>query len=191
MAARSPGLKVVAPCPLRWDQLAGNDRVRFCGHCQQNVYNVASLTMEEAMRLIQRCEGRACMRLQRRADGTVITRDCFHVVRLARQRIVGAALGLAVAAAGMWTGLGTLRRTMEAWLVPPEPPRCPTPDRPAAEAEPEIPDWLRGGQQQQGPIPRREKTMAPRPKARPRPTVLNRKPADPLDDMGLMGLGRL
>src|SRR5688572_18438724 len=61
MAVRAPGLEVVAPCPLRWDQLTGNDRVRFCGHCQQNVYNVASLTMDQALSLIQRCEGRVCM----------------------------------------------------------------------------------------------------------------------------------
>jgi hypothetical protein len=150
---------------MRWEQLAGNDRVRFCGHCRQHVYNVASLTMDEAVSLIERCEGRACMRLQRRADGTVITRDCFHVVRRARERLLATALGLAVAAVGFWTGMRGLRSAIEARLVPADPPSCPPPAR-AEPPELEIPDWLlRGADQQQGgrglPRPR---ARAPKPK---------------------------
>lgn len=184
MAVRAPGLEVVASCPLRWEQLAGNDRVRFCGHCQQNVYNVTSLTMAEAVSLIQRCEGRVCMRLQRRADGTVITRDCFHVVRRARERLLATALGVAVAALGFWTGMRGLRQTMEARLVPPEPPRCPPPAAPAREPEPEIPDWLRRGapEQQGGRGPGRHvRARSPQ----PRPAVPAPREKDPLEDLGL------
>jgi len=188
MAVRAPGLEVVAPCPLRWDQLTGNDRVRFCGHCQQNVYNVTSLTMDEAVSLIQRCEGRVCMRLQRRADGTVITRDCFHLVRRARQRLVGTALGVAVAAAGLWSGMSGVRKAMEALLVPPEPPRCPPPRlaEPQPEPEPGIPDWLRGGGyrgQGAGVRPRPSRARAPQPK--PPAPALNKRPDEDLETMGL------
>ena len=188
MATRSPSLAVVAPCPIGWEQLAGNDRVRFCGHCQQNVHNVASLTMDEAAALIQRVEGRACLRLQRRADGTVITRDCFHAVRRARERIVASALGVMVAAAGYWTGVQGLRKLF-AWrwsrLSQPE---CELP--PAPRAEPpsldDIPDWL-ATSQGQGAQPRR-RPLAPRPKPKlqpkPQPPVVRHK--EVLDyEMGL------
>ena len=136
MSPRLPVLTVVEPCPLAWEDMAGNDRVRFCGHCRQHVYDVASLTMTEVMALIQEREGRACVRLQRRADGTVITRDCLHVVRRARERLVATALGLGSMAVGFWSGVGMLRRflTSRAAAPPtPSPPSCPPPP-PAAPA---------------------------------------------------------
>jgi len=139
MPARSPALTVVAPCPLRWEELPGNDRVRFCGKCRQHVYNVASLTAAEATALIREREGRACMRLQRRPDGTVITGDCWYTVRRARERLVGTALGLLVAAAGFWSGVGALHR----WFTRPAAAPtglCAAPPPPAApELVPPIP----------------------------------------------------
>src|SRR3954471_5386535 len=104
MARRSPALRVGTPCPVGWAAMPGDDRVRFCGQCQQNVYNVASLTPAEVERLVRERKGRVCIRLQYRADGTVITRDCWHVVRRARERLVATVLGVAVAAAGFWGG---------------------------------------------------------------------------------------
>jgi hypothetical protein len=129
MAARSPALTVVAHCPLRWEELPGNDRVRFCGQCRQHVYNVSRMTAAEATALIQEREGRACVRLQRRADGTVITRDCWHTVRRARERLVATAAGLIVAAAGFWSGVGALRRWLSADPAP-LPAACPPPPPP-------------------------------------------------------------
>jgi hypothetical protein len=186
MAARSPSLKVASPCPLRWDQLAGNDRVRFCGHCRQHVYNVSSLTMDQAVALIERCEGRVCMRLQRRADGTVITRDCLYLVRRARERIAASVLGVAVAAVGFWRGLGALQGLVDRWNAPA--PACPPPPPPAA-TEPEIPSWLRSPSQQQvGPLPtRRMGARKPKPPAPP-PAPILRPRRDPLEDLGLMTL---
>jgi hypothetical protein len=187
MAARSPSLKVASPCPLRWDQLAGNDRVRFCGHCRQHVYNVSSLTMDQAVALIERCEGRVCMRLQRRADGTVITRDCLYLVRRARERIAASVLGVAVAAAGFWRGLGALQGLVDRWNTPaaacPAPP--PTPRR---EVEPGIPEWLRSGYAPQtGPLPeRRMGARKPKPAAPPPAPILRPKREPLLDDLGLM-----
>jgi hypothetical protein len=112
MPGHSPALKVAVPCPLSWDEMTGDDRVRFCGQCQQNVYNVASLTPSEVSRLIGQREGRLCLRLQQRPDGTVITRDCWYAIRQARLRLVGTALGLAAASAGFWGGLGLLQRLL-------------------------------------------------------------------------------
>jgi hypothetical protein len=110
MARRSPALRVGTPCPVGWAAMPGDDRVRFCGQCQQNVYNVASLTPSEVERLVREREGRVCIRLQYRADGTVITRDCWHAFRVARERVLGTALALAASAVGFWGGVGVLRR---------------------------------------------------------------------------------
>ncbi|GJQ30058.1 MAG: hypothetical protein HBSAPP03_19420 [Phycisphaerae bacterium] len=75
----------------------GDDRVRRCGQCDKYVYNVTAMTRDEAERLIVAREGRACLRLYRRADGTVLTADC--PVGLARVRARAARLALRTVAA--------------------------------------------------------------------------------------------
>lgn len=69
-------LRIASPCPTDWESMNGNDRVRFCGLCELNVYNISAMTPQEARDLISRTEGRLCARLYRRADGTIITADC-------------------------------------------------------------------------------------------------------------------
>src|SRR5689334_9067621 len=69
-------IKVAAACTADWRHMYGNERVRFCGQCSQNVYNLSALTREQAEDLILRHEGRLCVRFYRRNDGTVITTNC-------------------------------------------------------------------------------------------------------------------
>ena len=69
-------IQVASPCSVPWDEMKGDDRVRFCRHCQLNVFNLSALPRDEAEALIAKREGRMCVRFYRRADGTVLTRDC-------------------------------------------------------------------------------------------------------------------
>ena len=69
-------VKIAAPCPADWDQMTGNDDVRFCGSCEKNVYNLSRLTERELAALIVHTEGKFCGRIYFRADGTAITADC-------------------------------------------------------------------------------------------------------------------
>ena len=69
-------LKVASPCPADWDAMYGNDRVRFCGECKLNVYNLSGMTRDEAESLIINTEGRLCVRFYRRRDGSILTQDC-------------------------------------------------------------------------------------------------------------------
>ena len=69
-------VKVASPCSALWGQMAGDDRARFCAQCQKHVYNLSSLTADEAASLIREREGSLCARFYRRADGTVLTADC-------------------------------------------------------------------------------------------------------------------
>jgi len=54
-------------------------RARFCDSCARPVYDSASMTRGELADLIATHEGRRlpCVRLHRRPDGTVVTRDCL------------------------------------------------------------------------------------------------------------------
>jgi len=80
-------LRVASPCPTSWDQMSGNERVRYCELCNLNVYNIAELTRKEATALVSGTEGHFCARLFRRSDGTVITRDCPVGLRAIRRRV--------------------------------------------------------------------------------------------------------
>jgi len=85
-------VEITSPCTVSWDEMraaggpGADERVRFCGRCRQNVYNVEALSRTEARRLITAREGRVCLRILRRPDGTVVTADCWARLRAARRR---------------------------------------------------------------------------------------------------------
>ena len=97
-------MRVASPCPASWEAMEGDDRIRFCRLCDLHVYNVSELTRGEAESLVARTEGRLCARLYRRADGTVLTKDCPTGLRAARRR-AGRAAGAAFAAVLSLCGL--------------------------------------------------------------------------------------
>lgn len=80
-------VQVAKPCPASWEEMKGNDLVRFCSQCQLNVYNLSALTKLEAESLVTRSEGRLCVKFYRRADGTILTQDCPVGVRAFRKRV--------------------------------------------------------------------------------------------------------
>lgn len=69
-------IRIAAPCPASWDEMRGDDRVRFCEPCRKNVYNLSEMTAAEAVESVNRHEGRPCVRFFLRRDGTAITSDC-------------------------------------------------------------------------------------------------------------------
>jgi hypothetical protein len=69
-------LQIASPCKADWDSMTGDEQKRFCAMCKLNVYNISEMTLEEAEKLVSNAEGRTCIRMYRRADGTVITKDC-------------------------------------------------------------------------------------------------------------------
>ena len=83
---RLDNLRIASPCPVRWEQMTGDERVRRCDLCELHVYNISRMTRREAESLLANSEGRICARLFRRSDGTVITRDCPVGLRAIRRR---------------------------------------------------------------------------------------------------------
>ena len=80
-------LRIATPCPVSWEQMTGDKRVRFCGHCQLNVYNISELGRTEFEALVAATEGRICAKLYQRADGTILTKDCPVGLRALRMRV--------------------------------------------------------------------------------------------------------
>ena len=96
-------VRIASPCQASWDDMAGDDRRRFCKQCSLHVYDLSDMPRDEAERFVSQAEGRTCVRFFQRADGTVLTRDCPVGLRGVRQRLVRAVAALA----GMLLALAT------------------------------------------------------------------------------------
>jgi hypothetical protein len=102
-------LRVASPCRASWDDMVGDERVRFCGQCAKNVYNLSAMAREEAETVIRAKDGNLCVRMYQRADGTVMTTDCPVGVRKKRVRKAAvAAVGGGLMAAG-WLSMASSR----------------------------------------------------------------------------------
>ena len=54
-------IRINSPCNQDWDSMFGNDRVRFCEHCQLSVHNLDLTSRKQLRRLIARANGRLCV----------------------------------------------------------------------------------------------------------------------------------
>lgn len=113
-------MRVSSPCPKKWADLTGDDRVRYCGDCKLNVYNLAEMSESEVEALVRKTSGRLCGRLFLRGDRTATIRDCPSSRSRGLLRTA-----TAVGAVILLVGFGWLFRSM------------PTPDRSR------LPDWVR------------------------------------------------
>lgn len=96
---------VAAPCDAGWENMVGNERVRFCAKCSMNVYNLSGMTKTDAERLVVQAEGRLCIRFYRRADGTIMTKNCPIGLRALKVRAARVATATASAALSFFAGL--------------------------------------------------------------------------------------
>lgn len=93
-------LRVASPCAANWDDMEGDTVRRLCADCGLHVHNVSAMTPEQAeefLGMVAQEAGagrRVCVRLYKRADGTVITRNC--------------PIGLAELKRRAWTGVRRL-----------------------------------------------------------------------------------
>lgn len=108
MAFTSPldNVRVASPCPANWNEMNGNDRMRYCGQCQLNVYNLSGMTKPEAEHLIANAEGRLCVRYYKRADGSIITQNCPVGLAALKRRVSRTATAFLSAVIGFFGGLG-------------------------------------------------------------------------------------
>ena len=100
------GVRIAAPCRADWEKMAGDERMRYCGECSLHVYNLSGMTKREAEALIANAEGCLCVRFYRRADGTVLTRNCPVGLRALKQRATRVAGATLSAVLGFFAGVG-------------------------------------------------------------------------------------
>jgi hypothetical protein len=93
-------IKIASPCKRDWSKMSGDEKVRACGDCKMNVYNLSAMSEAEAQELVKQREGRVCVRFFMRPDGTAMTKDCPVGVSRAR-RTYAVALGAVAALIAM------------------------------------------------------------------------------------------
>jgi hypothetical protein len=128
-------IQIASPCHANWEEMSGDDKVRFCSQCKKNVYNFSLMSSSEAEALIKEKEGSLCARFFRRTDGTVLTQDCpvgLEKIR-ARARVMRHAVAtFLVGVAGFLMGLALPQKwkqpledaLVQKMTVPPESPRA-------------------------------------------------------------------
>jgi len=90
-------VSIAAPCPVAWAEMDGDERKRFCSLCSLHVYNISQMKRKEAEDFLSENTDGVCLRLFRRSDGTLITKDCPVGRRLAdavKRRVRAAAVAL-------------------------------------------------------------------------------------------------
>lgn len=92
-------LRVAEPCSENWNEMFGNDRVRFCSHCAKSVNDISAMSPKEALRLVKRSRGNICVRYVEHplTKEPVIGGRLYQIARRApalAAGVVGATLGL-------------------------------------------------------------------------------------------------
>jgi TonB family protein len=95
-------IEIAAPCSVSWESMTGDEKKRFCRHCRLNVYNISEMSSAEAQQLLFNSDSSKplCVRLYRRFDGTVITKNC--PVGLKKIRAQWCRFVQAIGAAVLW-----------------------------------------------------------------------------------------
>ena len=99
-------LKIASPCSANWDEMLGNERQRHCGDCQLNVYNLSGMTQMEAENFLINAESRVCVRFFKRADGTILTKDCPVGWQAIKRRVSKTATAFASLIFAAFGGIG-------------------------------------------------------------------------------------
>lgn len=74
-------LRIPAPCDVPWDSMIGNDRVRFCEHCQLTVHHIDLNSPKQMKRLIARSKGRLCVNYLNPAPHKPVTPILYKIGR--------------------------------------------------------------------------------------------------------------
>ena len=115
------GISIASPCSADWNQMQGDECRRFCAQCKLHVHNLSAMSRRDANELLQRSrQGRVCVRFFRRADGTVLTRDCPVGLRRKLRRAWARAAAMWLA---LWGSVAACTRQAANAVAPPAQPR--------------------------------------------------------------------
>jgi hypothetical protein len=66
-------IDVKTQCNESWDEMTGNAEVRFCSHCSKEVHDLSAMKRTDAEKLVQKSNGKLCVRYVKTPDGNLIT----------------------------------------------------------------------------------------------------------------------
>lgn len=93
-------ININTPCKANWDEMIGNEQVRFCSHCDLDVHDLSAMTRQEALRLVINSKGKLCARYTRKPDGPIQTTDLvlprLHSISRRASRIAATAFSAAL-----------------------------------------------------------------------------------------------
>ena len=139
-------IHVAKPCHADWDAMTGDDQVRHCGACRQNVYNLSEMTRAQAEAVILEKEGHLCVRFYTRADGTIMTRDCpvgLRAFRLKAAQKLSWAAALALSClTSLWQGGPAYAASHPAAKSSAKPHPAPTPPHIPPMVTAGVPMWV-------------------------------------------------
>ena len=87
MDNRLDRLIIAAPCPIEWEDMEGDARMRKCNGCSRNVYNISDMSDREADDFLKVNGASECVRLFRRDDGKIMTDNCPKGLRAIRDKV--------------------------------------------------------------------------------------------------------
>src|SRR5215510_12473756 len=90
MKSNASAWAVRKPCPADWDKMRGDDKRRFCEHCQKYVHNVSAMSRAERETFAEPARMHECILYCHRPDGRIVNlsflaalRRWFPLLRLA------------------------------------------------------------------------------------------------------------
>src|SRR5262245_59186122 len=68
-------IEIPTPCPVPWESMQGDHKVRHCAQCNCKVYDLSTIPAADGARLLERASEGLCVQIVRRADGSIVTAD--------------------------------------------------------------------------------------------------------------------
>lgn len=94
-------IEVASPCRADWDEMVGNEQVRFCRGCSLYVHDLSKVTRKDALALVAASQGRLCVRYYKRPDGRLSTDERAAPLGNVRRRLSRLAAGAFSATLGL------------------------------------------------------------------------------------------
>jgi hypothetical protein len=73
-------IDVKSPCSESWNEMSGNEKVRFCSHCAKDVSNISEMTRKEAFKLVRKSNGNLCIRYYQKPNGKKLFLPQLHQI---------------------------------------------------------------------------------------------------------------
>ena len=86
-------INIASPCSAAWDEMIGNDQVRFCRHCSLHVHDLSKITRKDAIKLVAAAKGKLCVRYSRHPNGAVRTASHAQPLTHIKRRLSRIAAG--------------------------------------------------------------------------------------------------